>query len=90
MVMVILILQVWRIGFGVTGLELAGVMPMVQSCCMVRCWKPVVCYHTKIYEPVHGATTHKNSTTISLYGYDLAQYVVEFSLGVPTGCARKL
>jgi hypothetical protein len=37
MVMVILILLVWRIGFGVTGLELAGVMPMVQGCCPVRC-----------------------------------------------------
>jgi hypothetical protein len=31
-------------------------------------------------------TTHKNSTTMSLYGYGLAQYVVEFSLDVPTGC----
>jgi hypothetical protein len=28
--MVILILLVWRIGFGVTGLELAGVMPTVH------------------------------------------------------------
>jgi hypothetical protein len=27
---------------------------------------------------------------MSLYGYVLAQYVVEFSLGVPTGCAGKL
>jgi hypothetical protein len=33
--MVILILLVWRIGFGVTELELAGVMPMVQGCCSV-------------------------------------------------------
>jgi hypothetical protein len=33
--MVILILLVWRIGFGVTGLELAGVMPMAQGCCLV-------------------------------------------------------
>jgi hypothetical protein len=24
---------------------------------------------------------------MSLYGYGVAQYVVEFSLGVPTGCA---
>jgi hypothetical protein len=24
---------------------------------------------------------------MSLYGYGLAQYVVEFSIGVPTGCA---
>jgi hypothetical protein len=48
MVMVTLILLVWRIGFGVTGLEVAGVMPMVQCCCSVRCWKPVVSYHTEI------------------------------------------
>jgi hypothetical protein len=29
--MVILILLVWRIGFGVTGMELAGAMPEVQD-----------------------------------------------------------
>jgi hypothetical protein len=34
-IMVILILLVWRIGFGVTGMELVGVMPMVQV--FVRC-----------------------------------------------------
>jgi hypothetical protein len=44
--MVILIQLVLRIGFGVTGLELVGVMPAVQGCCPVRCWKPVVSYHT--------------------------------------------
>jgi hypothetical protein len=33
--MVMLILLVWRIGFGVTGMELVGVMPTVQ--CFVRC-----------------------------------------------------
>jgi hypothetical protein len=44
----ILILLVWRIGFGVTGLELVGVMLVDQGCCLVRCWKPVVSYHTKI------------------------------------------
>jgi hypothetical protein len=27
---------------------------------------------------------------MSLYGYGLAKYVVESSLGVPTGCAGKL
>jgi hypothetical protein len=27
---------------------------------------------------------------MSLYGYGLAQYVVEFSLGVPTSCVGKL
>jgi hypothetical protein len=30
-VMVMLILLVWRIGFGVTGVELVGVMPTVQG-----------------------------------------------------------
>jgi hypothetical protein len=35
MVIVTLILLVWRIGLGVTGLELAGVMLMVQGCCLV-------------------------------------------------------
>jgi hypothetical protein len=34
-VMVILILLVWRIGFGVMGMEFVGVMPMVQG--FVRC-----------------------------------------------------
>jgi hypothetical protein len=34
-VMVILILLVWRIGFGVTGMELVGVMSIVQG--FVRC-----------------------------------------------------
>jgi hypothetical protein len=32
----------------VTGLELVGMMPAVQGCCPVRCWKPVVSYHTQI------------------------------------------
>jgi hypothetical protein len=30
-VMVMLIQLVWRIGFGVTGMEFVGVMPMVQG-----------------------------------------------------------
>jgi hypothetical protein len=34
-VMVMLILLVWRIGFGVTGMEFVGVMPMIQG--FVRC-----------------------------------------------------
>ena len=34
-VMVMLSLLVWRIGFGVTGMELVGVMPTVQG--FVRC-----------------------------------------------------
>jgi hypothetical protein len=46
--MVILILLVWRIGFGVMGFELVGVMPTVQGCCLVRCWKLVVSYDTQI------------------------------------------
>jgi hypothetical protein len=50
----------------------------------------VVSYHTQISRPVHGATTHENSTTMSLYGYGLAYYAVEASLGVPTGCAGNL
>jgi hypothetical protein len=34
--------------------------------------KPVVSHHTQIYGLVHGVTTHDNSATMSLYGYDLA------------------
>jgi hypothetical protein len=34
-IMVILIPLVWRIGFGVTGLKLVSVMPVVQGCCLV-------------------------------------------------------
>jgi hypothetical protein len=34
-VMVMLILFVWRIGFGVTGMEFVGVMPTVQG--FARC-----------------------------------------------------
>jgi hypothetical protein len=30
-------------------------------------------------------TTHKNSATMSLYGYGMAQYAVETSLGMPIG-----
>jgi hypothetical protein len=40
-------------------------------------------HRTQIYGPVHGATTHENSATMSLYGYGLAYYVVETSLGMP-------
>jgi hypothetical protein len=49
--------------------------------------RPLACYHIQIYGPVHGVTTHKISATMSLYGYGLAQYVVETSLGVPIGGA---
>jgi hypothetical protein len=89
-VMVILILLVWRIDFRVTGLELIGVMLAVRGFSPVRCWKPVVSYHTQIEGPVHGAITHENSTTMSLYGYGPAWFVVESSFGIPTGCAGKL
>jgi hypothetical protein len=34
-VMIMLILLVWRIGFGVTGMKFVGVMPTVQG--FVRC-----------------------------------------------------
>jgi hypothetical protein len=34
-VVVMLILLVWRIGFGVTGMEFVGVMPTVQG--FIRC-----------------------------------------------------
>jgi hypothetical protein len=70
--MAILILLLWRIEFRVIGLELVGVMLVVQGCCLVRCWKPVVSYHTQISGLVHGATTHESNATMSLYWYDLA------------------
>jgi hypothetical protein len=47
-VMVNLILLVWRIGFGVTGVELLGVISAVQGIYPVQCWKPVVSCHTQI------------------------------------------
>jgi hypothetical protein len=40
-----LILLVWRIGFGLTGMELVGVMPMVQGfiwCNAGRLWLVIV------------------------------------------------
>jgi hypothetical protein len=66
--MVVLILLVWRIGFGVKGTELVGVMPMVQG--FVRCdagslWLVII-------PKYKDQTTHENSTTMSLYGYGLA------------------
>jgi hypothetical protein len=45
---------------------------------------------SRLLSGVHGVTTHENSATMSLYGYGLTQYVVEFSLGIPTSCAGKL
>jgi hypothetical protein len=56
----------------VTGLKLFWCDVGSSRLCPVRCWKTVVYYHTKIYGPVHEATTHENSTTMSLYEYGLA------------------
>jgi hypothetical protein len=44
-VMVMFILLVWRIGFGVTGMELVGVMPTVQrfvQCDAGRLWLVII------------------------------------------------
>jgi hypothetical protein len=43
-----LILLVWRIGFGVTGMELVRCDVDSSRLCSVRCWKLVVSYHTQI------------------------------------------
>jgi hypothetical protein len=37
-----------KIRFGVTVLELVGVMSAVQGYCLVQCCKPAVSYHTQI------------------------------------------
>jgi hypothetical protein len=47
-IMVILILLVWRIEFGAMGLKPVGVMTVVQGCCPVQWWKPVISYYTQI------------------------------------------
>jgi hypothetical protein len=42
------------------------VMSMVQG--FVRCdARSLVRYHTQIYKPVYGATTHENCTTMRAY-----------------------
>jgi hypothetical protein len=69
-VMVMLILLVWRIGFEVMGMEFIGVMPMVQG--FVRCDAGSLWIVIIPKSKDHGATTHENSTTMSLYGYGLA------------------
>jgi hypothetical protein len=56
----------------VTGMELVRCDVDSLRLCSVRYWKSVVSNHTQIKGPVHGVTTHENSTTMSLYGYDLA------------------
>jgi hypothetical protein len=40
----------------------------------------VVSHHAQIEVSVHGAATHENNATMSLYGYCLAYYVVEATL----------
>jgi hypothetical protein len=74
-VMVMLILLVYRIGFGVTGMEFIGVMPMVQG--FVRCdagsmWIVIIPKSKDRFMERPPMTTHENSTTMSLYGYGLA------------------
>jgi hypothetical protein len=59
--------RIWGDGNGICWCDANG-----SGLCPVRCWKPVDSYHTQIYGPVHGATTHENSITMSLYGYGLA------------------
>jgi hypothetical protein len=59
--------RIWGDGNGTGWCDANG-----SRLCPVRCWKPVVSYHTQIKGPVLGATTHENSTTMSLYGYGLA------------------
>jgi hypothetical protein len=59
--------RIWGDGNGICWCDTKG-----SRLCAVRCWKPVDSYHTQIYGPVHGATTHENGTTMSLYGYGLA------------------
>jgi hypothetical protein len=44
----LLILLVWRIGFGVIGLELVWCDANSSRLCPVQCWKLVVCYHNQI------------------------------------------
>jgi hypothetical protein len=59
--------RIWGDGKGICWCDADG-----SRLCLVRCWKPVVSYQTQIQGPVHGATTHENSTAMSLYGYGLA------------------
>jgi hypothetical protein len=69
--MVMLILLVWRIGFGVTGMELVGVMPTVQG--FARCdagslWLVII---PKSKDRFLERPPMETSTTMSLYGYGL-------------------
>jgi hypothetical protein len=70
-IMVILILLVWRIGFGVTGMELVGAMPTVQGfvwCVAGSLWLVIIPKSKDRFME----RPHENSTTMSLYGYGLA------------------
>jgi hypothetical protein len=88
--MVIWILLACRIGFGVTGLGTCrcdtGGSRLLPGAMLEACG--LLSYPN--YGSVHAATNHENSTTMSLYGYDLAKYVVESNLGIPTSCVGKL
>jgi hypothetical protein len=71
-IVVILILLVWRIGFGVIGLELVGAMPTVQS--FARCdagslWLVII---PKSKDRFMEGPPMKIVQTTSLYGYGLA------------------
>jgi hypothetical protein len=70
-VMIILILLVWRIGFGVTEMKFVSVMPTVQG--FVRCDAGSLCI---VIIPKSKTSSwsdhHENSTTMSLYGYAMA------------------
>jgi hypothetical protein len=72
----------WRVGIWGDGLELRSVEADSSRLLSEGLQKAVVSHRTQIYGPVHGATTHENSATMSLYGYGLAYYVVETSLGM--------
>jgi hypothetical protein len=52
------------------GLELRS-MDYNGSGCVQWTLEAYGSYHTQIYGPVHRATTHENSTTMSLHGYDM-------------------
>jgi hypothetical protein len=55
--------RIWGDGNGTCWCDADG-----SRLCPVQCQKPVASYHTQMYGPVHGVTTHENSKTMSLYG----------------------
>jgi hypothetical protein len=58
--------RIWGDGFGTTlgGFRQFGAM---SGGLRKACGR----HHTQIYGLIHGATTHENSTTMSLYGYGM-------------------